>query len=207
MLTADGQSSFAELQAAFDEGASHPLTYFVFDLLHLNGHNLRQSRLPSANRSWSRCSIACRNTRSSVRPAYRDRGRADFDQACRLGAEGIVSKRSDSAYSSGRSKSWIKIKCVRRQEFVIGGFTKPANGTEGIGALVLGYYEGKKLIYAGRTGTGFTQVSGRKLRQQLEAMRQSKMPFVEVPRRGGQGRPLDTARIGGRGSVQHLDCG
>jgi bifunctional non-homologous end joining protein LigD len=114
-------------------------------------------------------------------------GKPIFDEACRLGAEGIVSKRSDSAYSSGRSKSWLKIKCDRRQEFVIGGFTKPANGTDGIGALVLGYYEGKKLIYAGRTGTGFTQANGRILRQRVEAMRQSKMPFVDVPAAAAKG--------------------
>ena len=76
-----------------------------------------------------------------------------------MSAEGIVSKRDDSAYVSGRSKSWLKIKCDRRQEFVVGGFTKPNNGSEGIGALLLGYYEDKKLVYAGRTGTGFTQAS------------------------------------------------
>src|ERR1700678_853650 len=104
-----------------------------------------------------------------------------------MGAEGIVSKRSDSALTSGRPKSWIKIKCVPRQEFVVGGFTKPANGTDGIGALVLGYYEGKKLIYAGRTGTGFTQASGRILRQRLEGMKQSKMPFVDVPAAAAKG--------------------
>ena len=70
---------------------------------------------------------------------------------------------------------------------MIGGFTKPANGTEGIGALVLGYYDGKKLIYAGRTGTGFTQVNSRKLRQQLEAMRQTRNPFAEVPAAAAKG--------------------
>ncbi len=89
---------------------------------------------------------------------------------------------------------------------MIGGFTKPANGTDGIGALVLGYYEDKKLIYAGRTGTGFTQANGRILRQRLEAMRQSKMPFVDVPGCGGKGSPLGAARIGGGGAVQYLDC-
>jgi len=98
-----------------------------------------------------------------------------------MGAEGIVSKRADGAYTSGRSKAWLKVKCDRRQEFVIGGFTKPANGTDGIGALLLGYYEGKKLIYAGRTGTGFTHTASHKLRGQLEKIRQTKTPFEEVP--------------------------
>ena len=108
-------------------------------------------------------------------------GAAILREACRLGAEGIISKLAASAYTSGRSKSWIKVKCVRRQELVVGGFTKPANGTEGIGALLLGYYEDKKLVYAGRAGTGFTQATSRTLRQRLEALRQKGMPFDELP--------------------------
>ncbi len=182
VLTSDGQSSFAELQAAFDEGASHPLTYFVFDLLHLNGHNLRHQPLAERKQILAQM-LDSLPEHEVVRYGQHieTEGAPIFDEACNLGAEGIVSKRADSAYTSGRSKSWIKSKCVRRQEFVIGGFTKPANGTEGIGALLLGYYDGKKLIYAGRTGTGFTQVNSRKLRQQLEGMREAKMPFVEVP--------------------------
>jgi bifunctional non-homologous end joining protein LigD len=188
VLDAEGQSSFAKLQAAFDEGASHPMTYFVFDLLHLNGHNLRHEPLAERKGILEQMLNSLRE-HEVIRYGQHieTEGKPIFDEACRLGAEGIVSKRSDSAYTSGRSKSWLKIKCIRRQEFVIGGFTKPANGTDGIGALVLGYYEGKKLIYAGRTGTGFTQVSGRKLRQQLEAMRHSKMPFVDVPSAAAEG--------------------
>ena len=182
VLSPDGQSSFAALQASFEEGAKHPLTYFVFDLLHLNGHNLRQQPLTERKGILAQMleSLADQGT---VRfgQHIETEGEPIFREACRLGAEGIVSKRSDSAYVSGRSKSWLKIKCDRGQEFVVGGFTKPANGSEGIGALLLGYYDDKKLVYAGRTGTGFTQASSHKLRQQLEAMRQTKMPFVDVP--------------------------
>jgi bifunctional non-homologous end joining protein LigD len=188
VLEANGQSSFAALQAAFEEGAKHPLTYFVFDLLHLNGHNLRQEPLTERKQILAQMldSLAERET---VRYGQHieTEGKPIFDQACKLGAEGIVSKRSDSAYSSGRSKSWLKIKCVRQQEFVVGGFTKPNNGTDGIGALLLGYYDNKKLIYAGRTGTGFTQVTSRKLRKQLEAMRQTGMPFEDVPASAAKG--------------------
>jgi bifunctional non-homologous end joining protein LigD len=188
VLDAEGQSSFAKLQAAFDEGAAHPLTYFVFDLLHLNGHNLRQEPLAKRKQILERM-LDTLPEHEVIRYGQHieTEGGPIFTEACKMGAEGIVSKRSDSTYSSGRSKSWIKIKCIRRQEFVIGGFTKPANGTEGIGALVLGYYEGKKLIYAGRTGTGFTQANGRILRQRLEAMRQSKMAFVDVPAAAAKG--------------------
>jgi bifunctional non-homologous end joining protein LigD len=188
VLSDDGQSSFAKLQAAFDEGASLPLTYFVFDLLHLNGHNLRQDPLAERKRILGQV-LDSLPDHEVIRYGQHieTEGAPIFAEACKLGAEGIVSKRSDSAYSSGRSKSWIKIKCVRRQEFVIGGFTKPANGTEGIGALLLGYYDGKKFVYAGRTGTGFTQTNGRVLRRRLEAMRQTKMPFVEVPPTAAKG--------------------
>jgi bifunctional non-homologous end joining protein LigD len=188
VLSADGQSSFADLQAAFEEGAKHPLTYFVFDLLHLNGHNLRQQPLTERKAVLSQM-LDSLTDQPAVRYAQHLESEGDpiFREACRLGAEGIVSKRSDSAYVSGRSKSWLKIKCDRRQEFVVGGFTKPTNGSEGIGALLLGYYQDKKLVYAGRTGTGFTQVSSRKLRQQLEAMRQTQMPFVNVPGAAAKG--------------------
>ena len=114
VLDADGQSSFAKLQAAFDEGASHPLTYFVFDLLHLNGHNLRH--LPLAERKQIlELMLDTLPEHDVIRYGQHieTEGKPIFDQACKLGAEGIVSKRSDSAYTSGRTKSWIKIKCDR----------------------------------------------------------------------------------------------
>ncbi len=182
VLSPDGQTSFANLQAAFDEGAAHPLTYFVFDLLHLNGHNLRQQQL-TARKELLAHLIESLPGQQSIRYSQHvaTEGKPVLDAACKLEAEGIVSKLSTSTYTSGRSKSWYKIKCHRRQELVIGGFTKPSNGSEGIGALLLGYYEDKKLIYAGRTGTGFTQASGLKLRQQLEALRQKEMPFTSMP--------------------------
>jgi bifunctional non-homologous end joining protein LigD len=188
VLEANGQSSFALLQAAFEEGAKHPLTYFVFDLLHLNGHNLREEPLTTRKQILADLldSLAEDGTVRYGQHIEAE-GKPIFDEACRLQAEGIVSKRADGVYTSGRTKSWIKIKCVRVQEFVVGGFTKPNNGTDGVGALLLGYYDNKKLIYAGRTGTGFTQVSGRKLRKQLEGMRQTRMPFEDVPAAAAKG--------------------
>ncbi len=188
VLEANGQSSFAALQAAFEEGAKHPLTYFVFDLLHLNGQNLRQEPLVERKKILAEMldSLAEDGTIRYGQHIEAE-GKPILDEACKLQAEGIVSKRADSVYTSGRTKSWVKVKCVRRQEFVVGGFTKPNNGTEGIGALLLGHYKEKKLIYAGRTGTGFTQASSHKLRKQLEAMRQTKMPFEDVPASAAKG--------------------
>ena len=178
----NGLSSFAALQAAFDQGAANPMTYFVFDLLHLNGHNLRRQPLTERKRVLAEM-LAHLPGQEIVRYGQHleAAGALMLAEACRRRAEGIVSKLATSPYTSGRSKSWIKVKCYRRQEFVLGGFTQPANGSDGIGALLLGFYDGKKLVYAGRAGTGFTQVIGRNLRQRLEALRQTAKPFADVP--------------------------
>jgi bifunctional non-homologous end joining protein LigD len=186
VLAPNGTTSFADLQAAFQEGVKKPLTYFAFDLLHLNGHNLRD--LPLHERKDLLAQLL-KNSGEFVRFSehLEASGEDVFQKACEFNAEGIVCKRSSSRYSSGRSADWLKIKCIYEQEFVIGGFTLPSNGTHGIGALLLGYYESKSkdsaqnLIYAGRTGTGFTQKTHRILRDQLEALRQSTTPFDKPP--------------------------
>jgi bifunctional non-homologous end joining protein LigD len=188
VLESNGQSSFALLQAAFEEGAKHPLLYFAFDLLHLNGHNLRQQPLVERKALLSQMLNTLPEHDIVRYSEHLDAdGAAILDEACKLKAEGIVSKRADGPYVGGRSKSWIKIKCFRRQELVIGGFTHPNNGTDGIGALLLGYYKDNQLVYAGRAGTGFTQASSRKLRHQLEEIAQSKNPFATVPGAAAKG--------------------
>jgi bifunctional non-homologous end joining protein LigD len=104
-----------------------------------------------------------------------------FSKACQLHAEGIISKLASSKYDPGRGGSWLKVKCNREQEFVIGGFTPPSKGGHGIGALLLGYYEDGKLIYAGRSGTGFTQQMQRTLRNTLDKMLDKNPPFANLP--------------------------
>jgi bifunctional non-homologous end joining protein LigD len=104
-----------------------------------------------------------------------------FSKACQLHAEGIVSKLASSTYDSGRGGSWLKIKCSREQEFVIGGFTPPSKGGHGIGALLLGYYKDGKLVYAGRSGTGFTQTMQRNLRDRLDRLLEKNPPFATLP--------------------------
>src|SRR6185369_6457585 len=96
------------------------------------------------------------------------KGQAMFEQACRHHLEGIVSKRKDGPYRPGRGRDWLKVKCLRRQEFVIGGFTKPAGSREGFGALLLGVHEKGKLVYCGRVGTGFTERSLKDLRSRFD---------------------------------------
>ena len=180
VLAENGTTSFADLQAAFQEGEKKPLTYFVFDLLHLNGHSLRglplHERKKLLEKAMSDSGEFLRFSEHIV-----GGGGEVFKRACELHAEGIVSKRAASKYASGRGGDWLKLKCVHVQEFVIGGFTLPSNGSHGVGALLLGYYDEGRLIYAGRTGTGFTQKTHRVLRDQLDELRQKTNPFEKPP--------------------------
>ncbi len=186
VLSEDGTTSFADLQAAFQEGARKPLTYFAFDLLHLNGHNVRG--LPLIDRKAILSQIM-RDMDGDLRFSehLESDGEVIFRKACELRAEGIVSKRAASPYHSGRGGDWLKLKCVHEQEFVIGGFTELANKSHGVGALLLGYYDDGKLIYAGRTGTGFTQKTHRILRDQLDKLRQTATPFDNPPAEARKG--------------------
>ena len=186
VLDEKGHSSFADLQAAFDENAPHPLTYFAFDLLHLDGHNVRGLTL---ERRKAILEGVLQEQSSDADPDgtirysshIRANGGAMFRKACEMGAEGIVSKLARGTYQGGRSRSWLKSKCVMQQEFVVGGFTELSNGSHGIGSLLLGVYQGKTLIYAGRTGTGFTRKTHELLRDRLDALRQAKTPFQDPP--------------------------
>jgi bifunctional non-homologous end joining protein LigD len=182
VLAKDGTTSFAELQAAFQDGAERALTYFLFDLLHLDGQNLRGVPLVERKSILARL-IAGVSSEGVVRLSEHLEGTAGavFRQACLLGAEGIVSKLARSRYSPGRGNSWLKLKCYREQELVIGGFTLPSNGTRGVGALLLGYYRAGKFIYAGRSGTGFTRQTHRMMRERLEKLARKESPFDEIP--------------------------
>jgi bifunctional non-homologous end joining protein LigD len=184
VLAENGTSSFADLQAAFQEGANRPLTYFVFDLLHLNGRNLR--KLPLIERKALLTGLlAHAGEYLRLSEHLEASGETVFREACALHAEGIVSKYADAPYASGRTSGWLKLKCIHEQEFVIGGFTLPAKGhagLHGIGSLLLGYYNSSgDLIYAGRTGTGFTRKTHGVIRTQLERLRQPATPFHNPP--------------------------
>jgi bifunctional non-homologous end joining protein LigD len=185
-----GRTSFADLQAAFQEGKKKPLTYVIFDLLHLNGHNLCGLPLEQRKNILEKilAQVSDRDHQGILRYSEHlgTRGGEVFEKACQLGAEGIVSKKASAPYSSGRSGSWLKIKCVRQQEFVIGGFTPPSKTGVGIGALLLGYYRDGTLVYAGRTGTGFTQKGRLQMRKRLEEIRQPRPAFSSVPADGAR---------------------
>jgi bifunctional non-homologous end joining protein LigD len=181
-LDTEGRSNFSDLQSAFQNGRQADLTYFAFDLLHLNGHNLRG--LPLLKRKTILAKLLAQSDAGSTLRLcehLQANGGLVFTKACALGAEGIVSKLSSSAYTSGRGNAWIKLKCKLQQEFVIGGFTPVANGGQGIGALLLGYQEDGKLIYAGRCGTGFAREVERMLRIRLDALVRKSPAFVAIP--------------------------
>jgi len=181
VLNENGLTSFADLQAAFDEGAAHPLTYFAFDLLHLDGHNLRN--LPLERRKTILEGVIQEHGEDGLRYSGHIRGNGGemFRHACQMGTEGIVSKLATSTWRGDRSRLWLKSKCVLQQEFVVGGFAPLSTGSHGVGSLLLGYYKDGELIYAGRTGTGFNQKTHKLLRDHLDTLRLAKSPFESTP--------------------------
>lgn len=177
-------SSFKTLQNALSDGHANDLQYYVFDLLHLNGEDL--TRLPLLERK-KRLLLLLKNKAPvfySEHVAKRDK--AFLKQLCRMDMEGVVSKRADAPYEHRRSTSWLKTKCHKRQEFVIGGFTLPTHTERGIGALLLGYYEKEQFIYAGKVGTGFDNETSLGLRKKLDKLLHAN-PFAAVPADGRRG--------------------
>jgi bifunctional non-homologous end joining protein LigD len=182
MVLPDGRTSFQLLQNAFSgEGPRAALTYFVFDLLRLNGERL--DRLPLIGRKERLRKLIGRRKTGRIRYSEHVDGNGEefFDQACRLGLEGIISKRGNQPYHPGRHADWVKTKCVLRQEFVIGGFTDPEGMRAGIGALLVGYYDRNRLVFSGKVGTGFTHKAAVDLRRTLDAIEQKACPFEPVP--------------------------
>ena len=189
VLDADGKSDFGDLQQALSAGFDNRLTLIAFDLLYLDGKDLRG--LPLVERKkLLRKLIPPRAENAQLRYSDHVRGSGAniLDHARKMKLEGIVSKRASSPYRSGRSGDWIKAKCNARQEFVIGGFTEGAGARQGgIGSLLLGYYQGGSLHYAGHVGTGFTARQAVDLRQRLMSMKVGKPAFAELPKEARPG--------------------
>jgi len=178
----DGRTSFQALQnASFSPAKRGTLVYFVFDLVRLEGERLEA--LPLEERKARLRKLVGGRKTGRIRFSEHISGHGDkfFDQACRLGLEGIVSKRRDLPYRPGRHGGWVKTKCVHRQEFVIGGFTDPEGTRAGLGALLIGYYEGARLVFCGKVGTGFTHKGALELRARLERLEQKMCPFTPPP--------------------------
>jgi bifunctional non-homologous end joining protein LigD len=179
----DGRTSFQALQNASASGGRSALAYFVFDVLRLGGENLERRRLEDRKKVLADLlGRPAPSTRIRYSEHVIGRGMDMFAEACRLGLEGIISKRRDAPYTSGRADTWLKTKCVQRQELVIGGFTDPEGARQGIGALLVGYYATSgALVFAGKVGTGFTIRSAQDLRRRLEAIAVPDCPFTPRP--------------------------
>ena len=187
-LMPNGGVSFQSLQNAFDTGSETNLVYYVFDLLHLDGYDFKQVALLDRKRLLTQIISTGSSGLLRYSDHIRGQGEVVFSEACRSGMEGIVSKRIDATYQEGRNRNWIKVKCHRRQEFVIGGFTDPSGSRVAFGALLLGVYDGQgQFQFAGRTGTGFSERSLKELHKRLVALKQSRPPFVNPPK-GGEAR-------------------
>jgi len=178
----DGISSFSLLQQDLKAARHDRMALYVFDLMHLDGADLKQLPLVSRKDALARllkrqpAPGPLRLSESLIEP-----GTTLLRHACKMGLEGIVSKLAESPYRSGRGHDWIKAKCSDRQELVVAGLVPSTADTHAVGALVLGFYERGKLHYAGRTGTGFTHKVARTLYRKLTAMKADKTPFDAVP--------------------------
>ena len=205
IVTFDGDiTSFAKLQARMqvahppaDLIRKVPVWFYLFDLLYLDRYDIRQ--------------VPLRYRKEVLRNAFdfqgslrftehiKTEGEAYYRAACQKGWEGVIAKNGDSVYVSRRTRDWLKFKCNQEQEFVIGGYTDPRGCRTGFGALLLGFYRGRKLVYAGKVGTGFDHDLLRRLGEKLARLKTPVSPFAEdgLPRRGVHWvKPKLVAQIG-----------
>ena len=179
----NGRTSFQDLQNYLGGGARGVLRYFLFDLIHLEGEDWRPHPLIERKRRLAELMAGlppqgvlqyCDHVEGN--------GPAFYRQVCEYGLEGILSKRKNSKYKSGRTRDWLKIKCLREANFVVGGYTDPGGARQGFGALLIGGYDGNgELRFGGRVGTGFSDDKLRDLYEQLRSIETRESPFVDGP--------------------------
>ncbi len=183
---ATGLADFGQLQADLAEGRHARMVYYVFDLLWLDGRDLRAR--PLVERKAKLAALL----QQAAGPERRLRFSEDFpesegrllEHACRLGLEGLVSKRRQSRYRSGRNGDWVKSKCTLRQEFVVAGYQPSDTARGGLGSLLLGYWQDGRLHHAGRVGTGFATRTATALKRRLDRLRQAASPFADHREKG-----------------------
>lgn len=191
-----GRSSFQLLQARELSGERPPIFYYVFDLIQLDGKDL--TGVPLLKRKeMARLLLA--NAPDTIR--FSASIQADSDRVLNemkaRGLEGVIAKKKDSQYEIGRrSGAWVKFKWTTQQEFVIGGYSEPRGSRSHFGALVVGYYEGKKFKFAAKVGTGFDQKQLKALHQKFQKLIRPDCPFVNLPEKAGRfGRGLTAAEM------------
>ena len=198
MLNARGNPDFQALQNAFDNSKTRDILFFAFDLPYFDGYDL--TRVPLVQRRALLEAIFKDVTSDKLR--YSEAFAAPVQQllasACERGLEGLIGKKPNAPYASTRSLSWIKLKCTRRQEFVIAGYTDPKGSRVGFGSLLLGVYdEERRLVFAGSVGTGFDDKLLKSLYAKLKALEIEKDPFFNRPRdaKGHWVRPKMIAEV------------
>ncbi len=182
VLNEHGVSDFSGLQNALKEGEANRFHYYAFDLMHLDGEDLRGRQLIERKQLLKQLIDDSPDAQDMIRYSehFEEDGPLVLDHACKMHLEGIISKRRDAPYVSGRSDTWVKAKCTSRQEFVVIGYSPSTATKRAIGALVLGYREDGKLRYGGRMGTGYTHAMAADLWKLLSPLEATKPP-VEVP--------------------------
>ena len=180
-LDEEGRSSFQRLQAREIEGKKSPIYFYVFDLPQLEGKSLIS--LPLEQRKTFLEQL-CADAGDPIRFSGEIGGNAQalLAEVKRRGLEGIIGKQRDSVYEPGRrSGAWIKLKCVNEQEFVIGGYTPPGGSRKHFGAILVGYYKDKRLLFAGKVGSGFTSKSLSMLHKKFREEARDDCPFADLP--------------------------
>ena len=183
VVDAEGKTSFSALQRALSSRGGEPLVYFAFDLLALDGHDLRHEPLVARKAALASL-LGALSSGSPLRHLDHIVGDGDTFHAhtCDFALEGSISKRADGSYRSGRTRDWLKVKCLARQEFVVVGWTEGTGSREGFGALVLGVHDAEgRLIHAGRVGTGFAEQDLRDLRARLDGLASGESPLAALP--------------------------
>jgi bifunctional non-homologous end joining protein LigD len=177
--------------------AAFPVVYCVFDLLEAGGEDLTPRPLVERRAHLEQAITPAEGLQIS--DAWNDESERRYAEACRAGWEGLIAKRADAPYAAGRSRDWLKLKCVLAQEFVIGGYTDPTGSRTDFGALLVGYHEGHLLRYAGKVGTGYSATRLMELGARMRELETPASPFADarpVPRGTHWTRPELVAQIG-----------
>lgn len=177
-----GKTDFQALQNYMKARRENKLTYIVFDILALDGNDLRDKKLIDRKEILQ---TLMQDAPNNLYYSKHVKGNGDqsFSAACRLGMEGIVGKKADSVYSGARNGDWIKIKCGKRQEFVIGGYAVSGKKSSGISSVLLGVYNGNDLVYTGRAGTGFSEKDRLELEKKFDKYKQENPDFIKPPKK------------------------
>jgi DNA ligase D-like protein (predicted ligase) len=185
-----GLTSFERLQGRLgiddpDEARASGVAvrFYLFDVLHLEGRDT--TALPLRTRKALLKRALAFDDPVRFTPHWNEDGERRFGEACRRGWEGLIAKRAEAPYRHARSRDWRKFTCGNRQEFVVGGWTEPQGSRVGIGALLLGTWDGDQLRYHGKVGTGFGEEQARSLRERLEGLARSQAPFADPPSEEG----------------------